>query len=143
MDVIIDIPEDIGGGDLKVLPEDTYAASLTDLILGTSSTGNPKLTAVWVITSEFEGDWPFDGDRFLTMGEKVLETYSLLPQAIFGLNDLYKAKTGEQLEHRQVPAEQFAEEMRQALIGMEALLDVVIGTRTGGERSEVNKKSFG
>ena len=136
----IHVPEDVGGEDLRVLPEDTYQASLSDWFLGKSKAGQPKLTAKWVITSECnDPDVVKDKKYESTIGADVLDNYSLQPQALWKLNGLYKQVTGEKLPHGDFDEEGFHQMIKESLLGIEAELDIVTDTGSGEERSNVKK----
>ena len=89
----ISIPDNIGS-NLRVLPVGPAEAVVDQLFLGTSKTGNPKVTVRYVVTSEMETE---DALAPTTVGENVLETYSLQPQALWRLNQVYKEVGGENL----------------------------------------------
>jgi len=89
----ISIPNNIGS-DLRVLPVGLAEAVVDQLFLGTSKTGNPKVTVRYVVTSEMKTE---DDQAPTTVGENVLETYSLQPQALWRLNQVYKEVAGENL----------------------------------------------
>ena len=131
------IPEDLGG-KLRVLPEDTYQARIQDLFLGKSQAGNPKLTLKWVITSEYSGTQP--EDYVSTVGEAVLENFSLLPQALWNLNDLYRDITGEQLPAGEMSDEEFLQMLKDALIGAEMSILVTTDDASGEPRSVVEDR---
>ena len=130
----IHIPEDLGG-DLRVLPEDTYDAQIQDLFTGSSKAGNPKITVKWVVTSEYSGKKTKDYKP--TTGENVLENFSLLPQAVWNLNSLWTEVTGEKLPHGDYSLEEFGEILKTQLIGAEFKIDVTTSTESGDERSNI------
>jgi len=104
----IHVPEDLGG-DLRVIPDDTYRATIADVFIGKSkSSGQPKATVKWTITSEYSGPTE-DEDYVTTVGETVLDTYSLQPQAIWRLNDTYKLLTNDRLPMGDYSDEEFGE----------------------------------
>lgn len=131
----ITVPEDLGG-ELRVLPEDTYEASIQDIFYGMSKTsGAPKLTVKWVVQSEYSGK--HGEDYVSTVGENVLEAYSLQPNALWKLNNLYKTTTGERLPQGDYQPEEFVDMVKNALIGAECLIDVMTDSSQGRERSVV------
>ena len=138
----IRVPENVGG-ELRLLPEDTYDATLQDLFLGKSTaSGQPKLTAKWVITSEYSGKK--GKDYISTVGESVLESYSLQPQALWKLNTLYKKCTGKTLNdafdpEQEYTEEEFAEMVKSALIGFDAKIRTIIDSTTGDDRTTVEE----
>lgn len=137
----IHVPEDVGGEDLRLFPEDTYSASLSDWFLGKGKASQqPKLTAKWVVTSEpTDPDVTKRKDFESTIGSEILDTYSLQPQALWKLNGLYKQVTGEKLPHGDFDAEGFHQMIKETLTGVEADLDIVTDTGSGEERSMINK----
>lgn len=135
----IHIPEDIGG-ELKLLPDGPCNAVLTNLTLGKSKEGNPKATAMFVVTSEMYDD-PKEGT---TVGEKVLETFSLLPQALFNINGLFKSVTGENLPQGDYDYETFLQILLEALKGQEftLMLEQDINPNTRQPMTKVVDRSF-
>jgi hypothetical protein len=132
------IPEEIGGS-LRLLPPDTYEANLSDLFLGESQTKNPKVTLKFTITSEYTGKK--DKDFQSCIGENILEMCSLQPQAVWKLNDYYKAATGERLPQGEFDDEEFESMLKEALVGksFRLLVDNEIVPTTGEERTKVQK----
>jgi hypothetical protein len=110
----ITIPEDIDNS-LKLLPNGHCTAILTNLVIGKSKTGNPKATAMYTVTSEMFED-PSEGT---TVGEKVLETFSLQPQALFNINGLYKSVTGENIPQGDYDLEEFVNIVLEVVKGQE------------------------
>ena len=133
----IHVPEDVGG-KLRVVPEDTYDATIQDMFLGKSQSDNPKLTVKWVLRSEYSGK--HGKDYVSTIGENVLETYSLLPQALWNLNDLYQTVTGEELPQGDYDEETFLDMLKSQLLGAEMKIRVVTDTQSGQERSVVEER---
>lgn len=132
--VKISVPQDIGG-DLRILPEDTYRATIQDVFYGVSKSKQPKLTVKWVVQSEYSGKK--GKGHISTIGENVLETFSLQPQALWNLNTLYKDITGEKLPHGDFTAEEFTQLVKDAIKGAEFDIDVGTSTESGEERSTV------
>jgi hypothetical protein len=130
----ISIPENVGG-ELRVLPEDTYEASIQDLFYGLSQTKNPKITMKWVVQSEYSGK--HDKDYQSTIGENVLESYSLQTKAVWKLNSLYKQITGEKLPMGDYEPEEFTSMIKEALVGAECMIDVAKNEE--GTRSEIKQ----
>jgi hypothetical protein len=129
----VHVPEELGGS-LRVLPEDTYDAVIQDMFLGVSKTGNPKLTVKWLVQSEYTGEK--DEDYISTVGENVLETYSLQPQALWNLNDLYKSVTGDRLPQGDYDEEEFLEMLKNALLGASMKIRLI----TDDNRSVVEER---
>jgi hypothetical protein len=93
MEIII--PETIESGELKILPAGPAKLALTKMSCKASKTsGNPTIYAVFTVMEELannpEGAPP-------TVGEKVMDTFSLQANAIWKLNDLYKAVMGDRI----------------------------------------------
>ncbi len=137
----ITIPENIGG-ELRKL-EGPCKATLDKVMLGTSKQNQPKATFRYVITEEMacvkEGEPS-------SIGENVLESYSLQPQAIFNLNNVYKEVTGERLPQGDFSKEEFESMLNENLAGSEWTLLLELQTPTDGssteERTQVVKKEY-
>lgn len=135
MGIKISVPEDLGGA-LRVLPEDTYEAAIQDLFYGISRTSSqPKVTLKWTVQSEYSGK--HDKDYITTVGETVLESYSLQPKALWKLNNLYKLVTGDRLPHADYEPEEFVQMIKDSLVGSECVIDVATEEQNGSERSVV------
>lgn len=135
MAIKINVPENVGG-ELRVLPEDTYEVAIQDLFYGISRTSQqPKITIKWVVQSEYSGK--HDKDYISTVGENVLEAYSLQPNAIWKLNGLYKTVTGERLPMGDYEPEEFVGMVKDALKGFEAMADIATDSSSGDERSVI------
>lgn len=137
----ISVPENIGG-ELRKL-EGPAKATLEKIILGKSKKDQPKATFRYIITEEM--DCVKEGEA-TAIGETVLETYSLQPQAIFNLNSVYKEVTGERLPQGDYNEQDFEVMLNEALTGTEwsLLLELQIpadGSSTV-ERTQVVKKEF-
>lgn len=133
--VKITIPENMGG-ELRKLPQDTYQAVLQDLFGGVAkSSGKPKVTAKWLIQSEYSGD--HGKDYVSTVGENILDTYSLQENAVWKLNGLYKQVKGENIPHADYSMDEFVAMLKDELKGIEAMIDVV--DSDDGERSQVKQ----
>jgi len=108
------VPENVGG-DLRLLPAGNAKATLEKIMLGKSkSSGQAKATFRYTITEEMDSN-PEDAPS--TVGEAVLETYSLQPQAMFRLNDVYKAVTGERVPQGEWSPEEFEAKLNEDLCG--------------------------
>lgn len=114
----IHVPEDMGD-TLKVFEEDVYDAAVKRLSIGTSKTsGEPKVTVAWVVNSEYSGK---KGKNYeSTVGNVVLDTYSLQPQAIWRLNDTYITLTGDRLPQGNYSKEEFEQILKDNMVGAEA-----------------------
>ncbi len=138
----VKVPQDIGGGDLRMLPvtNPLYEAQLSDIYLGKSGTGNPKATVKFIVTSDYEGPEAKAKDFEQTKGATILESYSLQEQAIWKLNDLFKKVTGERLPAGETTEEEFLNMLKKALVGTDFKLLMKIGkTNKGEERMEIEK----
>lgn len=110
------VPESLGG-ELRLLPPGNAKATLEKIMVGKSkSSGQAKATFRYTITEEMEG---LPDDAPTTVGEAVLETYSLQPQAMFRLNDVYKMVLGERLPQGEWTPEEFEERLNEDLCGTE------------------------
>ena len=137
----ITVPEDIGG-DLRKM-EGVGNASLSQIIPGKSKAGKPKATIKWILTDELDGN--AEGDAS-TVGEPVLETFSLQPQALWKLNELYKQATGERIPQGDYDPDSFMSMLEEALVGKEfsLVLELVIpddGSSTE-TRTEVTERTY-
>lgn len=131
----IHVPENVGG-ELRVLPEDTYTAVIDKFIYKTSkSSQQPKLIGRFIIKSEYTGK--HKKDYVSTVGEMVLEDFSLQPQAIFKLNDLFKKITKERIPIGDYDEQSFCEMINDRLAGTELKIDVYTDNYTGTERSKI------
>jgi len=139
----IKVPETMGGGDVRVLPvtNPLYEAELADVFIGKSSTGNPKATVKYVLTSEYEGKEAKAKDFESTIGAVVLETFSLQEQAIWNLNDLFKQCTGERLPQGDFDEAEFGALLRDAMVGTAFhLLLKNEADNKGVEKTQVEKR---
>jgi hypothetical protein len=136
------VPDDIGG-ELRILPEETFESTITDIFLGTSAAKQPKLTFKHVLTSESpslkDGDPP-------CLGEIVLDTYSLQPQALFRLNTDFKKVTGSKIPASDSPdgydAEEFLLLMKETFMGTNwtIALETETNPNDGEERTKIKEK---
>ena len=134
----ITIPKDLGG-DLKVMPPGPCTAAIEGLSMGKSGTGNPKVTIRWCLTTEL---YP-KGAKETSLGERVLETFSLQEQAMWNLNGLYKAATGENLPQGDYDEAELQEILEDGLKGKEFNLVLGVGmTNEGEERMEVQTRKL-
>lgn len=133
----IHIPEGLGG-ELKVM-EGTTKASLEKLAWGLSQAKQPKVTFMYTVLDELNDD----SDQPTTVGERVLETYSLQPQALFKLNDAYKEVAGEGLPVGDHDPEEFHTMIEETFQDTEWQLVLVRGfDDKGKERTEIEAKTF-
>jgi len=126
------VPEDIGG-ELRKL-EGPCRATLDKIIIGKSKANQPKATFRYVITDDSQLKIP-EGQPS-AVGETVLETFSLQPQAMFRLNDLYKAALGERLPQGDFSLEEFEAALNDALAGTEWNLMLELQVPTDGSSTE-------
>lgn len=115
------IPENIGS-ELRVL-EGTAHVVLEKIIMGKSKANQPKVTFRYIIDEEMDGYGEDTGVQS-AVGEHVLETFSLQPQAIFKLNEVYMQVTGERLPMGEYTEDQFAQMLNEALTGTEFYLSL-------------------
>lgn len=143
MGMAITIPEE-QGGELRVFPGDVYNANIQDLFLGTSKAGAPKVTIKWVITSEYSGVGKMskaEKKNFQTViGENVLESFSLQPQAIWKLSSLYKEVTGDKLPVGDFTEEELEGILKNALIGYACKLHLEQDESQGQPRMQVMER---
>jgi hypothetical protein len=128
----ITIPEEIGSS-LRLLPEGVAVATLEKIMIGESKAHQPKATFRYTITEEMEG--VPEGEP-TTIGEHVLENYSLQPQALWKLNDTYKAVTGDRLPQGDYSPEELLEMLNETLTGTEWNLVLVNQVPADGSSSE-------
>lgn len=135
--VQITVPDDLGG-DLRLLPEETYEAEISSITVKEASTGNPICYINWVIRSEYPGKKPKGFQSCI--GEHVLDQYSLLPQSLWRINNLFKMVTGDK-----IPAGDYEDEaafqalLEEALIGFEGRISIMTDDGSGEERSKVDQ----
>ena len=137
----ISVPTDLGG-ELRKL-EGVAVAQISDLMFGKSKAGHPKMTIKYLITEEM--DSIPDGEP-PTIGEPVLETYSLQSKALWKLNNLYKDVTGERIPQGDIDYEEFQAMLIETLIGkaFSLILELEIpgdGSSTD-ERTTVTGKTY-
>jgi len=133
------VPENMGG-ELRILPEETFDATVQDIFLGESVTKNPKMTMKYVLTSEAQD---LQEDEPSCIGENVLETYSLQPQAMFRLNGDFKKVTGSNIPHQEYDEEEFLQLMKDTFLGTD--WTVALKTETtpnGNERTVIERKEL-
>ena len=106
------VPEKISS-ELRKL-EGIAEAQIESVFLGQSKSKNPKATIKYVITDDMDGI-P-DGEPS-TIGEPVLENYSLLPQSMWKINDTYKQVKGERIPQGDFTNEEFEEILVETLVG--------------------------
>jgi hypothetical protein len=134
----IHIPEGLGGGELKLMTGSTKA-TLDKIAWGLSQAKQPKATFMYTVLDELNSD---DGLP-TTVGERVLETFSLQPQALFKLNDVYKAATDEGLPVGDYSEEEFHGLIEDALLETEWQLVLKEGMDQNGKaRTEVDSRAF-
>ena len=135
----IQVPEDVGG-DLRQL-EGVATVVAQSLSFGTSKSQKPKLTLKYVITEEMDG---IGDEEPSAIGETVLETFSLQPQALWKLNELYKSVTGERLPQGDYSQEEFEGMLNEAIIGQNFTLVLNLEIPNDGssteERTTVNSR---
>jgi hypothetical protein len=132
------VPTDIGSS-LRVIPPDTYEAEITDIKFGESAQGKPKCTIIFTLKSDFTG---LKGDDFQScIGEKVIDTVSLQPQAMFRINDYFKAATGDRIPANEdgYDKDEFEELINENLIGANMAILLETDTSQGDERTKVKK----
>jgi len=128
----IHVPENLGG-DLRLLPEGMAIASIDKCPIGKSKKGQPKVTFVYTIVEEMEIN-PEDAPT--TVGETVLETFSLQPKAMFNLNNAYREVTGENLPQGDFSLEEFQQTLNEIFIGTEWSLMLENQTPSDGSSDE-------
>lgn len=128
----ITVPKDMGS-DLRLMPEGAYEATIADVYMGVSQANQPKCTIKYTVTSEAE-DLPKGEDT--TIGETVLETFSLQPQAMFRLNDLFKDVTGDRLPEGDMTEEEFKNLLIENLKGED--MSIVVETKAGPKGDMTN-----
>lgn len=132
----ISIPKDLGG-DLKVLPEGPCRAAIEGISLGKSKEDKPKATVRYVCLTEL---YPKDQEE-TSIGERILETFSLQPQALWRINDLYKEATGDNLPQGDYEDPELQEILEEALKGTE--WNLLLGTETyeGKDQTKVQERA--
>jgi hypothetical protein len=119
----IHVPEDMGDS-LKMFESDVYDATVKRVSVGEArSSGAPKCTIAWVISSEFSGKRPKGYES--TVGNIVLDTYSLQEQALWRLNDTVVTLTGSRIPQGEFSKEEFEAWLKDNLVGLSGKLKVV------------------
>ena len=111
----IKVPQDIGG-ELRLLPEGPATAVLEKITLGKSKQQKPKATFKYTVTEEMSG--VKEGEPS-TIGETVLETYSLQEQSMWKINGTFKEVTGERIPQGDFNEEDFEAMLNEKLTGSE------------------------
>jgi len=132
----ISIPKDLGG-ELKTLPEGPCRAVIEGISLGKSKADQPKATVRYICLTEL---YP-KGAPESSIGERVLETFSLQSQALWRINDLYKEGTGENLPQGDYGEAELQELLEGALKGTE--WNLLLGTEEyeGREQTKVQERT--
>lgn len=131
---VVHIPKGVGSDKLRNDMEGVAAAELTGVFWGKSQAGQPKATLQFTLTEDIEGLEP------PTTGEKVLESCSLQPQALWKLNSYYKEVTSQDFPEGDMSVDEFKEMVEGALLGSTWDLDLKIGQDQKGEpRTEIRK----
>jgi len=128
----ISIPKDIAGG-LKVLPEGPCRAAIEGVSVGKSKEGNPKATVRYVLLTELYKP----EDQQTSIGERVLETFSLLPQALWNIGSFYKEATGENVPQGDYEDAELQETLEEGLKGTE--WDLILETDLSPDGNEMTK----
>ena len=132
----ISIPKDLGG-ELKVLPEGPCRAAIEGISLGKSKVDQPKATVRYVCLTEL---YP-KGAPESSIGERILETFSLQSQALWRINDLYKEATGENLPQGDYEDAELQGILEEALKGTEWNLLLGNETYEGQEQTKVQERT--
>lgn len=136
------IPENLGG-DLVVIPSDSYEAEIQDIFLGESASKNPKATVKYIVLTEYTGKKLPEGIE-TTVGCVLLESFSLQPQAVWKLNGLWKDVKGENLPQGDFSKEEFEAMLKEELIGkaFTLLVDVKDNPNSGEKMNEVVQRKL-
>ena len=132
----ISIPKDLGG-ELKILPEGTCRAAIEGISLGKSKADQPKATVRYVCLTEL---YPKDAPES-SIGERILETFSLQSQALWRVNDLYKEAIGENLPQGDYEDAELQEILEEALKGTEWNLLLATEEYEGREQTKVQERT--
>lgn len=140
----IHVPQDLGT-KLRVLPEDTYKAIVSDIFIGLAkSSGQPKMTVKWTVQSECSIEKIRKAkDYQSTVGENVLDEYSLQEQALWRLNDTYLELTGDRLPEGEYNEEQFKDILKKSLVGLAGSIRLETDTTNQGNKRSVVKEVSG
>lgn len=132
----ISVPKDLGG-ELKVLPEGTCTAAIEGVSIGKTREGKPKATVRYVCLTEL---YPKDAPAS-SIGERILETFSLQPQALWNINGFYKDATGESIPQGDYDDAEFQEILETGLKGTEwSLVLATELTPDGSEQTRVQTR---
>ena len=132
----ISIPKDLGG-ELKVLPEGTCRAAIEGVSLGKSKADQPKATVRYVCLTEL---YPKDAPES-SIGERILEFFSLQSQALWRINDLYKEATGENLPQGDYEDAELQGILEEGLKGTEWNLLLGTGEYEGHEQTKIQERT--
>lgn len=139
----IHIPENLGDSSLRILPDDTYQAVVTDVFgkEAAKSSGNPVAYLKWTLKSECSIEKVRKAkDYETTVGAIVLDTYSLLPQALWRLGNTYLALTGENFPEGDFEFEDVVKIMKENLVGCETKIRIKKEpTPTGADQMKVEE----
>ena len=132
----ITIPKDLGG-ELKVLPEGPCRAVIEGVSIGVSKEDNPKATVRYLCLTEL---YPKGGEE-TSIGERILESFSFLPQAVWRLNDLFKEAVGDSIPQGDYEESELQEILEEGLKGTE--WDLVLETEVyeGREVTRIQERS--
>lgn len=133
---VISVPKDLGG-DLRNDIQGVAKGTLTAMHWGKSQEGKPKVTIEFILTEDIPGLEP------PTTGEKVLESCSLQPQALWKLNIYYKGAKEEDLPSGDHSFEAFQAIVEEALLETEWDLDLMVGMdNKNNPRTQIRKAIF-
>ena len=134
----ITVPQNVGG-ELKVLPEGTCRAAIEGVSVGKTSEGKPKATVRYICLTEM---YPKDSGM-TSIGERILETFSLQPQALWNINGLFKEATGGNIPQGDYEDTDIQEILEDNLKGSE--WDLVLATELtpkGEEQTRVSAREL-
>lgn len=125
MEIII--PETIGG----TLPSGTYDVVIESVEIRTSQSGNPKALVRYAVV---------DNDEFA--GFSLFENFSLLPQALWRLNDLFRLLKKKNIPKGRYSSDEFEQILNDELRGERLVVSVTETiTDDGTTRNEIVDKS--
>jgi hypothetical protein len=114
------------------IPPGEYELAIENVSVRESRSGNPKLVVKWCVVNDDE-----------RAGAAIFEHYSLLPQALWKLNNLYRTVTGEKLPSGAFSIDEFISLMQEKLCG--ARFKAVVGetiSENGNVSNEITEREF-
>ena len=131
----IHVPENLGAGKLRILPEDTYKAVVSDAFHKIAGSGKPVCYFRWTLKSECtKPNIIKDPNYISTVGEAVLDSYSLQEQAFWRIASDLETLTGESLPEGDYDSEDPVKMIKENVVGCEASIRLEVETTNKGNQ---------